>query len=106
MRPPRVFHPVCSAPLPGSTRILMAQFQLLHELLLRQGLALAGQVHQPLPVHRRALELVHPRNHHEAFSRDQLTPAAQRRIGLRLPDRRQRLLPLQRRGGGGPASPG
>ncbi len=82
MRPPLVYHPAYSAPLPSSHRFPMAKFRLLHDALLRQGLARPEQLHQPLPVHRRALELVHPRDYHQAFSRDQLTPAEQRRIGL------------------------
>lgn len=82
MRPPLVYHPAYSAPLPSSHRFPMAKFRLLHEQLLRQGLARSDQLHQPLPIPRRALELVHPRLYHEAFSRDQLCPADQRRIGL------------------------
>jgi acetoin utilization deacetylase AcuC-like enzyme len=82
MRPPLVYHPAYSAPLPSSHRFPMAKFRMLHDALLRQGLARPDQLHQPLPVHRRALELVHPRAYHQAFSRDQLTPAEQRRIGL------------------------
>jgi len=82
MRPPLVYHPAYSAPLPSSHRFPMAKFRLLHEQLLRQGLARPDQIHQPLPIPRRALELVHPRTYHQAFSRDQLSRADQRRIGL------------------------
>ena len=82
MRPPLVYHPAYSAPLPSSHRFPMAKFRLLHALLLRQGLARPDQLHQPLPIPRRALELVHPRGYHQAFSRDQLSAADQRRIGL------------------------
>ena len=82
MRPPLVYHPAYSAPLPSSHRFPMAKFRLLHASLLQQGLARPDQIHQPLPIPRRALELVHPRTYHEAFSRDQLSPADQRRIGL------------------------
>jgi acetoin utilization deacetylase AcuC-like enzyme len=82
MRPPLVYHPAYSAPLPSSHRFPMAKFRLLHELLLRQGLASPAQIHQPLPIPRLSLELVHPRRYHEPFSRDQLSPAEQRRIGL------------------------
>jgi acetoin utilization deacetylase AcuC-like enzyme len=60
----------------------MAKFRLLHASLLQQGLARPDQIRMPLPIPRRALELVHPRTYHEAFSRDQLSPADQRRIGL------------------------
>ena len=82
MRPPLVYHPAYSAPLPSSHRFPMAKFRLLHASLLQQGLARPDQIRQPLPIPRRALELVHPRSYHEAFSRDQLSPADQRRIGL------------------------
>ena len=60
----------------------MAKFQLLHALLLRQGLATADQIHQPLPAPRRWLELVHSRRYHQAFCRSELTASEQRRIGL------------------------
>ncbi|MFM7086843.1 MAG: histone deacetylase [Cyanobium sp.] len=82
MRPPLVYHPAYSAPLPSSHRFPMAKFRLLHEYLLRHDLARPEQFHQPLPIPRRSLELVHGRRYHEAFCRDQLSPAAQRRIGL------------------------
>ena len=60
----------------------MAKFRLLHQLLLRQGVAVEGQMHQPLPAPRRWLELVHERGYHEAFARGELGAAAERRIGL------------------------
>ncbi|MEB3264966.1 MAG: histone deacetylase [Synechococcus sp.] len=82
MRPPLVYHPAYSAPLPSSHRFPMAKFRLLHDYLLQCDLARPQQLHQPLPIPRRALELVHGRGYHEAFSRDQLTAAEQRRIGL------------------------
>jgi len=60
----------------------MAKFRLLQALLLRQGLAEPDQFHQPLPAPRRWLELVHGRLYHQAFARGELSPAAERRIGL------------------------
>ena len=60
----------------------MAKFKLLHALLHRQGLAVADQIHQPLPVPRRWLELVHSHRYHRAFCRGELSAAEQRRIGL------------------------
>jgi acetoin utilization deacetylase AcuC-like enzyme len=60
----------------------MAKFRLLHGLLLHQGLATAEQFQQPLPAPRRWLELVHSQLYHQAFSRGELSPAEQRRIGL------------------------
>ncbi|MFM8966778.1 MAG: histone deacetylase [Vulcanococcus sp.] len=82
MRPPLVYHPAYSAPLPSSHRFPMAKFRLLHQLLLDQGLAQPQQVVQPLPVPRRWLELVHQRRYHQAFARGELSPSEQRRIGL------------------------
>jgi acetoin utilization deacetylase AcuC-like enzyme len=60
----------------------MAKFRLLHALLRRQGLAVEGQLHQPLPAPRRWLEQVHGRSYHQAFARGELGAAAVRRIGL------------------------
>ena len=60
----------------------MAKFRLLHQRLLLQGLAVEGQLHQPLPAPRRWLELVHARGYHQAFARGELGPSAERRIGL------------------------
>ena len=82
MRPPLVYHPAYSAPLPSSHRFPMAKFRLLAEHLSRQDLLRPEQLHQPLPVPRRWLELVHPRPYHQAFARGQLTAAEERRIGL------------------------
>jgi acetoin utilization deacetylase AcuC-like enzyme len=82
MRPALVYHPAYSAPLPSSHRFPMAKFRLLHGYLLNRGLAVPEQLHQPLPVPRRALELVHSRLYHEAFSNDRLSRPEQRRIGL------------------------
>ena len=82
MRPPFVYHPAYSAPLPSSHRFPMAKFRMLHDLLHRQGLAQAEHMHQPLPAPRRWLELVHARGYHQAFARGELSPAAARRIGL------------------------
>ena len=60
----------------------MAKFRLLHALLHNQGLASPEQLHTPLPAPRRWLELVHQRRYHQAFARNELTAADQRRIGL------------------------
>jgi len=60
----------------------MGKFRLLAEHLQRLDLLRPEHVHQPLPVPRRWLELVHGRRYHEAFALGQLTTAEQRRIGL------------------------
>ena len=79
---PLVTHPAYSAALPAEHRFPMGKFQLLCDHLQRLELLTPQQVHQPLPVPRRWLELVHPRAYHEAFSRHLLPPAEARRIGL------------------------
>jgi acetoin utilization deacetylase AcuC-like enzyme len=60
----------------------MAKFKLLRALLEEQGIAREEQIHRPLPVPRRWLELTHSRRYHQAFARGELLPAEQRRIGL------------------------
>lgn len=60
----------------------MAKFRQLDRCLRDIGLSSDAQVHTPLPVPRRWLELVHDRAYHEAFARDRLDRQAQRRIGL------------------------
>ncbi|MDM7938331.1 MAG: histone deacetylase [Cyanobium sp. CZS 48M] len=82
MPPALVYHPAYSVALPSSHRFPMAKFRLLHEYLLRHDLASSEQLHQPMPISRRELELVHSRPYHEVFSRDRLNAAEQRRIGL------------------------
>ncbi len=82
MKLPLVSHPAYSTPLPEEHRFPMAKFRLLVDHLRRLDLLRDDQLHQPLPVPRRWLEQVHPRNYHEAFSRQRLSPAEARRIGL------------------------
>ncbi|MFN6338172.1 MAG: histone deacetylase [Cyanobacteriota bacterium] len=79
---PLVSHPAYSAPLPEGHRFPMAKFRLLVRHLRRLDLLRPETLHQPLPVPRRWLELVHPRFYHEAFARHWLPPAEARRIGL------------------------
>ena len=82
MRVPLVTHPAYSAPLPEAHRFPMAKFRLLVDHLRRLDLLRTDNLHVPLPVPRRWLELVHPRSYHEAFARQLLTTAEARRIGL------------------------
>ena len=60
----------------------MAKFQMLHDLLLTQGVISRSQLQCPVSIARRDLERVHSRRYHEAFSGDRLTRPEQRRIGL------------------------
>ncbi|MEB3304802.1 MAG: histone deacetylase [Cyanobacteriota bacterium] len=82
MNVPLVSHPAYSTPLPEEHRFPMAKFRLLVDHLRKLDLLREHQLHQPLPVPRRWLELVHPRVYHEAFARHRLSPAEARRIGL------------------------
>ncbi len=82
MGPPLVYHPAYSVPLPDGHRFPMQKFRLLKERLEQLELARPGQIHQPLPVPRRWLELVHGRSYHEAFARGRLRRQELRRIGL------------------------
>jgi acetoin utilization deacetylase AcuC-like enzyme len=77
-----VYHPDYSVPLPSSHRFPMAKFRLLYDLLCKRGHCNPGALHQPLPIPRRLLELVHDRAYHEAISHDRLSEAERRRIGL------------------------
>jgi hypothetical protein len=58
----------------------MDKFRLLVEHLQRLELLDPQRLHQPLPVPRRWLELVHPRAYHEAFARERLSRAEARRM--------------------------
>jgi acetoin utilization deacetylase AcuC-like enzyme len=60
----------------------MAKFRQLHDLLRRRGFEDDAHWHEPLPVPRRWMELVHDRAYLEAFAQGRLDAAAQRRIGL------------------------
>ena len=82
MKLPLVSHPAYSTPLPQEHRFPMAKFRLLVDHLRQLDLLRDDHLHQPLPIPRRWLELVHPRNYHEAFSRQRLSAAEARRIGL------------------------
>ena len=77
-----VSHPAYSTPLPEEHRFPMAKFRLLVDHLRQLDLLREEHLHQPLPIPRRWLELVHPRAYHEAFSRQRLSAAEARRIGL------------------------
>ena len=80
MNLPLVSHPAYSTPLPEEHRFPMAKFQLLVDHLRQLDLLRDDHLHQPLPIPRRWLELVHPRTYHEAFSRQRLSAAEARRI--------------------------
>jgi acetoin utilization deacetylase AcuC-like enzyme len=60
----------------------MAKFKLLYHHLLHSSLIQEQQIHRPLSICRRDLELAHNRQYHQSFCRGSLTREEQRRIGL------------------------
>lgn len=79
---PLVYHPDYVSPLPPEHRFPMPKFGVIYNLLLRDGLATAGQFYRPEIASRAWLEQVHLPDYVRAFCAGQLDPKAQRRIGL------------------------
>lgn len=79
---PLVYHPNYVAPLPAAHRFPMQKFGQLYETLIADRVAQPDQFHQPDPVQREWIELVHTRNYVEAYYTGTLDAKAQRRIGL------------------------
>lgn len=82
MNLPLVYHPDYVAPLPPGHRFPMAKFQLLYELLLRQGVAQPEQFHRPELPDLGWIEQVHLPEYVRAYCQGRLEAKAQRRIGL------------------------
>jgi acetoin utilization deacetylase AcuC-like enzyme len=82
MNLPIVYHPDYVAPLPEGHRFPMAKFQLLYELLLKDGVALAGQFNTPMLPSQELIELVHVNSYVNAYLQGTLDAKTQRRIGL------------------------
>lgn len=79
---PFVYHPDYVAPLPVGHRFPMAKFQLLYELLLRDGVASPNQFHLPGRPPQEWIEWVHCPDYVQAYCQGSLDAKAQRRIGL------------------------
>lgn len=79
---PVVYHPDYVTPIPQEHRFPMPKFQLLYELLLRDGVIGTAQIHRPELPEQAWLELVHDRDYIQAYRTGTLAPQAQRRIGL------------------------
>lgn len=82
MSVPIVYHPDYVSALPEGHRFPMAKFQVLHQMLLADGVAEAGQFQRPERIALDWLELVHAADYVRAFCAGSLEPKAQRRIGL------------------------
>ncbi len=79
---PLVYHADYVVPLPPGHRFPMPKFQLLHDLLLADGVAEPAQFHQPEPPPPAWIELVHRSDYVQAYCTGTLDAKAQRRIGL------------------------
>lgn len=79
---PIIYHPDYVAPLPPGHRFPMGKFGQLYELLLKQGIATANQIHVPEVPPLEWIEQVHTPAYVEAYCNGTLDPKAQRRIGL------------------------
>lgn len=79
---PLVYHPNYSAPLPSTHRFPMAKFRLLHERLLREGVARPDQFYCPEKPPQVWIEQVHLPDYIRGYSDGALDERAWRRIGL------------------------
>lgn len=79
---PIVYHRDYVTPLPDGHRFPMAKFQLLHDLLLAEGVTRPQWVHQPKIPSQKLLELVHHGDYVRSYCQGTLNQKAQRRIGL------------------------
>lgn len=83
MRLPIVYHPAYSAvELPDRHPFPMRKFVMLHERLIRTGVAEAHQFSEPEPATRTQLERVHDSTYLDRFFRGRLTEAEVRRQGF------------------------
>ncbi len=79
---PLVHHPEYVAPLPEGHRFPMAKFNMLHRLLIDEGVAEPGQFHRAPLAGRAWLSLVHETAYIDRFFNGTLDESALRRIGL------------------------
>ncbi|MGL5081288.1 MAG: histone deacetylase family protein [Microcoleaceae cyanobacterium] len=82
MNLPIVYHPDYVTPLPAGHRFPMQKFELLCNLLIRDGVVERSQVHTPELPPREWIELVHNPNYVQDYCAGILDAKAQRRIGL------------------------
>ena len=77
-----VYHPDYVAPLPDAHRFPMPKFKILRDLLLKDGVIVPGQIHQPELPGLELIQLVHTPEYVQAYCNGTLEYKAQRRIGL------------------------
>jgi acetoin utilization deacetylase AcuC-like enzyme len=79
---PLVYHRDYVTPLPAGHRFPMPKFGVLRDLLLADGVAEPGQIHEPTPATRAQLHRVHEPGYVADFIAGRLDRDAVRRIGL------------------------
>jgi acetoin utilization deacetylase AcuC-like enzyme len=82
MHLPLVYHPNYTVPLPSSHRFPMVKFRMLHDRLLKDGVARPHQFHQPDRPPQSWIESVHAPDYVNAYCTGTLDEKAFRRIGL------------------------
>ncbi len=82
MNPQIVYHPDYVTPLPDQHRFPMPKFKMLCEMLLKEEIIEAKDIHQPQIPSQETIELVHTKEYIEAYCQGSLDPKAQRKIGL------------------------
>lgn len=82
MQLPFVYHPNYTVPLPSTHRFPMVKFRMLHDRLLKDGIAQPSQFHQPDRAPQHWIESVHEPDYVNAYCNGTLDEKAFRRIGL------------------------
>jgi acetoin utilization deacetylase AcuC-like enzyme len=82
MQLPLVYHPNYTVPLPSTHRFPMVKFRMLHDRLLKDGIAKPAQFHQPDRAPQHWIESVHDPDYVNAYCNGTLDEKAFRRIGL------------------------
>jgi acetoin utilization deacetylase AcuC-like enzyme len=77
-----VYHPDYVAPLPPGHRFPMPKFRLLKDLLIKDGVISASQIHKPQLPSFELIQLVHTPDYVRGYCTGTLEYKAQRRIGL------------------------
>ena len=77
-----VYHPDYVAPLPDAHRFPMPKFEILRNLLLKDGVIATEQIYQPELPNLELIQLVHTPEYVRAYCDGTLEYKAQRRIGL------------------------
>ena len=79
---PFIYHPQYNVALPSTHRFPMAKFRMLHDQLLKDGVAIPEQFHKPDRASQAWIETVHESAYVSAYCDGTLDAKALRRIGL------------------------